>query len=77
MRIILLSFLLCAATIACGEDKAEEKVLILHKGDPLPPVGVPYSYDSKETQSDFERRLGEHQVEVKKKEPEPKCSAGG
>ena len=33
-----------------------EPVLILHKGDPFPPADVLYSYDSKETKADFERR---------------------
>ena len=34
-------------------------ILILHLGDPFPPVDVPYSYDSKKTEKDFERRRKE------------------
>lgn len=42
-----------------GGWKTPPHVLVLHKGDPMPPAGVSYSYDSEETRADFDRRREE------------------
>ena len=87
MRLLILA-LFCFPAFAAEVPEPEsskkgevvsEPVLILHKGDPFPPPGCLYSYDSKETEADFDRRrtmieymqkknLAPHQVLSKCKE---------
>lgn len=66
----------------CSTLYADDRVVILHKGDPVPPPGVLYSYDSKETEEDFNKRRG--QQSIRRSSPEggswpvpPKCSPKG
>jgi len=53
---------------ACHAADTDKPVLILHRGDPFPPVGVLYSYDSKETEADFDRRRREQEAKKVRKE---------
>lgn len=58
---------LCASCHAADASKKDE-VIILHKGDPFPAPGVLYSYDSPETEKDFDRRRKEQEAKTIRKE---------
>ncbi len=65
---VIIFVVLCASVYAADTTKRcvdcsdkEETVLILHKGDPFPPKDTLYSYDSVETEKDFDRRRKELQ----------------
>lgn len=58
LGLILILTVLCAAH-ATDTAPPKPSAPILHLGDPIPPDGILYSYDSDATAKDFERRRQE------------------